>query len=97
MSYEYQIVVDKEQVSKAFFDAKKGIINSSLFTEVFTDKSSSCYKYTGTESNWDSDLEIFIENEELFLTIHAGNTKKVVSIIEIELRKNNISAYFDEL
>lgn len=96
MSYQYHLVSDIES-SELFKEIISGIHSSSEYVDSFLKTESAGFKHKTSESNWGSDVELYFDKNGLFLDIHAGNTRKLLSLINNHLEKLDILIEIEEL
>ncbi|WP_241608964.1 hypothetical protein [Rosenbergiella epipactidis] len=96
MSYQYHIVTNFD--SHELFNIVISVVHSSSdYIDTFLNTESAGFKYKNSESSWGSDIELYFNNDGLFLDVHAGNAKKLLALIDNYLKKRNILIEVEEL
>ncbi|MGC0811787.1 hypothetical protein WKH24_23330 [Pantoea agglomerans] len=96
MSYQFHMVsgVSSPELFKQMISA---LHSSEDCIGTFLKDESAGFKYKDLESNWGSDIELYLNADGLFLDIHARNAKKILALIDSYLKKLNILIKVEEL
>lgn len=96
MGYEYQLTGSID--STGLYGKIKCLIASLPgYVIVFSDEASSGFKNKFSESGWTLDIELSFSLDGVFLTIHGGNTKKILNFINESLALSNTCISIEEL
>lgn len=96
MSIEYHLVVNNSSRDEIFNEIKVLFEASDLYyLKHFSDNVISV-SINNSTSDWGADFEITKIEKDLIISIHSGNYKKILSVIENRLINNNISFELDE-
>ena len=96
MSVEYHLIVNNSLRDEVFKEIKASFEDGDLYCLKHFSDSAIGFSIKGSSSDWGSDFEITKTEEDLFITIHSGNYKKILSVIENQLINNNISFELEE-
>jgi len=96
MSYQFRIVSGFSS-PELFKQVISALHSSEYCIDTFLNDESAGFKYKNSESNWGSDIELYLNSNDLFLDIHAGNAKKILALIDNYLKKLNILIEVEEL
>ena len=96
MSIEYHLIVNSSLRDEVFKEIKDSFENNDLYYLKHISDNVIGFSINGSSSVWGSDFEITKTERDLFIAIHSGNYKKIVSVIENRLINNHISFELEE-
>ena len=97
MSYEYKVFGKGCGSSELYFYMKSAMDGSPDYLVTDLNDSSLEVKYRTSESGWGADIELFIDCDEVFLNVHSGNAKKLLSYIKNFLSHKCLAVDFEEI
>lgn len=96
MSIECHLIVNNTSRDEVFKKIKILFESDNLYClEHFSDDVIG-FNIKGSLSSWGADFEITKTDNDLFIAIHSGNSKKILSLIENLLIDNNIPFELEE-
>lgn len=96
MSIEYKLVIENTSLNDVFNDIKVLFGSNNNFEICHSVNDSIGVSINGSDSKWGADIEISKNNEAIFIEIHSGNRKKILTFIEKMLLNNDIIFEIEE-
>ncbi|EAA5642319.1 hypothetical protein ACE6ZS_003147 [Salmonella enterica] len=96
MSIEYHLIVNSSLRYEVFKEIKASFGDSDLYCLKHFSDNVIGFSINGSSSDWGADFEITKTEKDLFIAIHSGNYKKILSVIENRLINNHISFELEE-